>query len=190
MCRDIGRVMIRDKLEQSISFKAISNSEKTVVRKLLTREWGSTRIVTRGKVHLADELPGYIAREGDNLVGLITYRFYDDQCEIISLNSSLENVGIGSRLLNMVNETASKKNCTRVWLITSNDNTHAIRFYQKRGYRLSALYRNAISESRKIKPEIPLIGIDDIPVRDEIELELKLIMDKNEVSEKTEDSMS
>ncbi|HEX7715028.1 MAG TPA: GNAT family N-acetyltransferase, partial [Bacillota bacterium] len=64
--------------------------------------------------------------------------------------------------------------CQRLWLITTNDNLAAIRFYQLRGFVLVALHRDAIAQSRKLKPEIPLRGIDGIPIRDEIELEVVL----------------
>jgi hypothetical protein len=68
--------------------------------------------------------------------------------------------------------------CTRLWLITTNDNLHALRFYQKRGFMLVAVHRNAVEQSRKLKPEIPLYGKDGIPIRDEIELEMLLNQDK------------
>lgn len=58
-------------------------------------------------------------------------------------------------------------------MITTNDNMKALRFYQKQGFVLKALYPNALEESRELKPEIPKIGIDNIPLRDEIELEIK-----------------
>jgi RimJ/RimL family protein N-acetyltransferase len=64
--------------------------------------------------------------------------------------------------------------CKRVWLITTNDNTHAIRYYQKRGFDLVAIHRNAIDASRKIKPQIPLTGFDGIPILHEIEFEMML----------------
>jgi hypothetical protein len=67
---------------------------------------------------------------------------------------------------------AGYANCKR--LITTNDNLNALRFYQKRGLALVAVHRNALEESRRIKPEIPLIGSDGIPLRDEIELEIML----------------
>jgi hypothetical protein len=51
---------------------------------------------------------------------------------------------------------------------------NALRFYQKRGFVLVAVHRNALEQSRKLKPEIPLIGDDEIPLRDEIELEMML----------------
>lgn len=57
---------------------------------------------------------------------------------------------------------------------SSNDNLNALRFYQKYGFTLVALYPNALAQSRKLKPQIPLIGNDGIPLRDEIELELDL----------------
>jgi hypothetical protein len=62
----------------------------------------------------------------------------------------------------------------RLWLITSNDNLNAIRFYQRRGMRLTAVHRGAIDEARQIKPSIPLIGEHGIPIHDELELELRL----------------
>ncbi|MEM6284414.1 MAG: GNAT family N-acetyltransferase, partial [Chloroflexota bacterium] len=60
------------------------------------------------------------------------------------------------------------------WLITSNDNTPALRYWQKRGFEIIAVHRDAITEARRLKPEIPLVGMDDIPIRDEIELEMRL----------------
>ena len=71
-------------------------------------------------------------------------------------------------------EEARRQGCRRLWLITTNDNTHALRFYQRRGLQLAALHRNAIEESRRLKPEIPQHGADGIPLRDELELELVL----------------
>jgi ribosomal protein S18 acetylase RimI-like enzyme len=70
--------------------------------------------------------------------------------------------------------TARKAGCYRVWLITSNDNLHALKFYQNYGFRLVTVYPNALDISRKLKPEIPLVGLDGIPLRDEIELEFRL----------------
>jgi hypothetical protein len=63
-------------------------------------------------------------------------------------------------------------NCTR--FATTNDNLNALRFYQKRGFVLVSVHRNAVIKSRQLKPEIPLTGNDGIPLRDEIELEMLL----------------
>jgi Acetyltransferase (GNAT) family len=64
--------------------------------------------------------------------------------------------------------------CRRVWLITTNDNLRALRFYQRRGFRLVAVHPDALARSRELKPSIPEIGLDGIPLRDELELELLL----------------
>jgi len=144
------------------------------VTSLLTEHWGSVRMVTRGKIHQADELPGFIAVQQDKPASLITYRLDGKECEITSMNSLLENQGIGSALIDTVKNAAATAGCKRLWLITTNDNTKALRFWQKRGFSLVAIHRNAVEQSRRLKPEIPLTDNDGIPIRDEIELEMIL----------------
>ena len=74
----------------------------------------------------------------------------------------------------MVRAAAVAAGCRRLWLITTNDNLPALRFYQRRGFVLAALHRDAIAASRRLKPQIPLLGLDNIPIRDELELEMAL----------------
>ena len=140
----------------------------------LLTEWFSTKIVTRGRIHYADQLPGFIAVHENNRVGLVTYQIEGDECEIITLNSLIEAMGIGSALIEAVKGVAISSGCKRLWLITTNDNLSALGFYQKKGFVLVAVYRNALETSRRLKPEIPLVGTDGIPLRDELELELLL----------------
>ena len=94
--------------------------------------------------------------------------------EILSLDSFREDRGVGSALLNAAVEEARSRSLRRIMLITTNDNTRAIRFYQKRGFDMAALYRGAVEKARAIKPSIPLLGIDGIPLRHEIEFEMLL----------------
>jgi N-acetylglutamate synthase-like GNAT family acetyltransferase len=77
-------------------------------------------------------------------------------------------------LIEAVAAAARASGCRRVWLITTNDNLTALAFYQKRGFVLTALHPNAVAASRKLKPEIPLVAENGIPIRDELELELRL----------------
>jgi len=157
----------------SIQIRPIEEADEGWITSILEKQWGSVNIVTRGKLYQANKLPGYISLLDGKKVGLITYHI-DNDCEIITLDTLVQNKGIGTALVGKVKETAKEENCKRVWLITTNDNMKALRFYQKRGFVLSALYLNALEESRKLKPEIPQIGINNIPLRDEIELEFKL----------------
>lgn len=152
---------------------------------LLEQRWGSTEIFSRKGVHQAHLLPGFIAvwkRESPAAydlapgcpAGLLTYCLELGECEVVTLDSLVEGQGIGTRLLEQVRQAAEQANCRRLWLITSNDNLHALGFYQRRGWRLAALYRGAIDRARLLKPSIPLIGMEGIPIHDEIELELTL----------------
>jgi ribosomal protein S18 acetylase RimI-like enzyme len=150
-----------------------SNYRKWIIKKLI-ESWGSTRLVSRGKVHPGERLAGFIALFNGEPVGLCTYQVAEGQCEIVSLNSYRENVGIGSALIHAVIDHAREASCSRLWLITSNDNLHALKFYQKFGFHLVKIYRDAIQESRKLKPQIPETGMHGIPIRDEIELEITL----------------
>lgn len=154
--------------------RPLKDNDRAWVRNYIRKEWGSEIIITRGKKHSADLLPGFIAENDRNPLGLITYRVDGDDCEIVSLNSIIEKQGIGLVLIETVIESAKTVKCKRIWLITTNDNLAAIGFYQKRGFHLKAVYPNALENSRRLKPLIPLIGINGIPLRDEIELEIIL----------------
>jgi GNAT superfamily N-acetyltransferase len=158
----------------TFTIRPVDKADRNWIAQFLDKHWGSTRIVTRGQVYLAHLLPGFIAEDEDEKIGLVTYRIDNAECEVITINSVRENDGIGTALLEAVRQAAIAEGCRRVWLITTNDNSPALRFYQKRDFRLVAVYPGALDQSRKVKPEIPLFGIDGIPLRDEIELELKL----------------
>jgi GNAT superfamily N-acetyltransferase len=157
-----------------IYLKPISKADKNWVREFITKHWGSPQIVARGKVNKVDDLPGFIAYLGDKAVGLITYKTEGSDCEIVSLDSIEEKKGIGIMLINKVKQIAQEKKCKRVVVVTTNDNLNALGFYQRRGFILTRVYSNALEASRKIKPQIPLIGMNKIPLRDEIELEYKV----------------
>lgn len=158
----------------NLIIRPADKEDRNWVAHFLDEHWGSTRIVSRGQAYLAHLLPGFIAKQGEEYIGLVTYRIDGEQCEIMTINSLRESEGVGTALINAVRAAAAEEDCKRIWLITTNDNLPALRFYQKRGFHLVAVYPGALSESRKIKPEISLFGHAGIPLRDEIELELTL----------------
>ena len=144
---------------------------------LLTASWGATVVVSRGQRHDAAQLPGFVALEGETPVGLATYHIAGDDCELVTIDSTRAGAGIGTALIAAVRDAAIPAGCRRVWLITTNDNVEALRFYQRRGFLLVAVHRDAVTEARRQKPQIPLIGNHGIPLRDEIELELPIRID-------------
>lgn len=142
-----------------------------IVAELLEAQWGSRLVVTRGRIVDASRLPGFVAEDAGRIVGLITLDFSPDACEVVTLDAFVRRQGIGSRLLVVAEEEAARRGAGRIWMITSNDNVGALAFYQVRGYRIVAVHADAITAARKLKPQIPLIGLNGIPIRDEIELE-------------------
>ncbi|HUC94472.1 MAG TPA: GNAT family N-acetyltransferase [Candidatus Saccharimonadales bacterium] len=158
--------------QTNISYHEKTDSDNNWVKSVVSKEWGSTKIVSKDKVYETATLPGFIAEQNNKPVGLILYAIEEKQCEIVAIYSAVEKQGIGTKLIGLVEEVAKKEKCNRLWLQTTNDNTYALRFYQKRGFTISAFRANAMEAMRRIKP-IPLIGNDGIPIRDEIELEIK-----------------
>jgi len=140
----------------------------------MLEHWGSNKLVSRGVIYYPQDLPGFVATDDGEKVGLVTYNIVDERCEIVTIDSIRPFSGVGTVLIEAIKNIALESGCKRLWLITTNDNMNALRFYQKRGFKLVAIHRNALDISRKLKPEIPLIGNDGIPLRDEIELEMKL----------------
>ena len=158
--------------DKQLKIEELQENNRAWARSLLRERWGSSDVVTRGHLHHADQLPGFVAIENNAPVGLITYFLSNASCEIITLDSLESGKGIGTAMINKVREAARLNDCARLWLITTNDNTDALRFYQRVGFELVAIHKGAIAESRKLKPQIPVTGNNGIPIRDEIELEI------------------
>jgi ribosomal protein S18 acetylase RimI-like enzyme len=165
----------RTEVSSSIRIRAIRDSDRDAVLRILTHSWGSGDIVTRGRIHHAHAYPGFVAVAGNCIVGLVTYHIRGGRCEVVSLDSFWEGRGVGTRLLRATERLARASGCHEAWLVTTNDNLRALAFYQKRGWRLRRIHAGAIARSRALKPSIPLVGMDEIPLRDEIELTKPLI---------------
>ena len=160
--------------ENSFDITEIGEPDRSPVSKFISESWGSVLSVSRGKVHDTSTLPGFVCKEHDKIIGLLTYNIENDECEIVTLDSKISNKGLGTSLLNRVIEKAKLKKCKRIWLITTNDNSNAIRFYQKRGFEWIGFYKDVMKEYRRLKPEIPEFGNDNIPIKHEIEFEYRL----------------
>jgi ribosomal protein S18 acetylase RimI-like enzyme len=160
--------------EQTIFIRPIEDWDRVLVAEILETEWGSPICISRGKHLDASTLPGFIAQTTREVRGIVTYHYTDHECEIVTLNSFQHDQRIGSSLVEHAEEAAQQLGAQRLWLITSNDNIEAIAFYQKQGFRISAIYPDAITEARNHKPEIPLIAENGIALRDEVELSKSL----------------
>ncbi|MCY3917036.1 MAG: GNAT family N-acetyltransferase [Chloroflexi bacterium] len=171
----------------AFTIRPLERADREWVAHFLDERWGTTQIVSRGKAVYGHLLPGFMAERGmaaeaedheeessaEN-IGLITVHIGEKDCEITTLDSLDESMGVGSALVEAVEEWAREAGIERLWLVTTNDNLEALKFWQKRGYELVSVHRNAIADARRIKPQIPITGLNGITIRDEIELE-KLI---------------
>lgn len=152
----------------------IDQDNRERINDFIRTRWFSTDMVVRGRVVDMTQLEGFVAFQGDHMIGLVTYEILGDGCEIMSLDSLLEGRGIGTHLLNLVVDTAKEKGCRKIKLITTNDNLNAIGFYQRKGFDLMRIYHNALEAARKLKPSIPLVGEFNIPLKHELEFEMNL----------------
>ena len=157
-----------------MNIKKIDPRDRRKIDNFIVSHWYTMQMVVNGESIDLGSAEGFYSSNGEEITGLITYRLIDGGIEILSLDSIYENRGIGTSLLNEVIALAREIGAAKIKLITTNDNLSALRFYQKRGFDMTRLHRNALDRARKIKPEIPLTGMDGIPLRHEIELELVL----------------
>jgi GNAT superfamily N-acetyltransferase len=157
-----------------IEIQDLGEADRGWARSFLEEQAGSARVVSRGRLHKTDALPGYFALVSGTRVGLLTYHIVNHELEVVTLHTSIQRHGVGSLLMAKALERAKMEQCRRLWLITTNDNEPAIAFYQSLGMTLVATHGGAVSESRKLKPEIPLLGHGGIPIEDELEFEIQL----------------
>ena len=117
--------------------------QRQALEPLLRENWGGPLIASRGRLLDARLLPGLWVGETGNLLGYLLYHPEGDQWEVALLEALEQGRGVGSSLLGAVEELARRCGCKRLWLVTTNDNIHALAFYQRRGFSLAALHRDA-----------------------------------------------
>jgi len=159
---------------------AVAADRDWIVRTLVER-WGSTTIITRDRRCEAAALEALVAvdatsEQESERVGLLTYRVDREGLEVVTIDALRARSGIGAALLARATQVARDAGATRVWLITTNDNLRAIRFYERRGFRIIAVHRGAVDRARMLKPSIPLVAENGIELHDELELELILAL--------------
>lgn len=150
-------MIIRDRSEDDIPW----------MRALLLERWSGTTIYVHGEAIDAMTLPALVAGEHE---GVATYRLMEAEVELISLDAVEPGRGVGTALLAELIERLKPDGVRRLWATTTNDNLTALAFYQKRGFRLQRIRPGAIEEARRLKPGIPLVAENGIPIRDEIDL--------------------
>jgi GNAT superfamily N-acetyltransferase len=153
--------------------RPLAEADRRRLAKLVRDAWGSTQVATRGRLVDGSVLPGFLAQDDDEWLGYATYEVIVAALEVTVIESLKPGRGVGGALLAACVRVALDRQLRRLWLITTNDNLPALRFYQSHGFVMVAVHRDAVTRARsELKPEIPITGTHGIPIRDEVELEL------------------
>lgn len=158
----------------SFSMRAAGPQDAAVIEAIVVERWGAREIVSRGALHDAVAATAVLAECEGAVVGLATWLLAGDEAELLTLDALHEEMGIGGALVDAVADAAARAGARRLVLSTSNDNVHALGFYQRRGFRIAAVLPGALDEAREQKPAIPLIGLDGIEIHDELVLTREL----------------
>ena len=148
--------------------------ERARLVELLQLRWPEQSMIICGEFVRPEDVEGIGVYTNDRLHGIATWRANGKIMHIVAVNSFTELRGVGMALVDAMIALAREHGMALLRATISNDNVIGLRFYQKRGFRISALHRGIFDAMRHIKPSIPRTGIDGIPMRDEIELEYEV----------------
>jgi ribosomal protein S18 acetylase RimI-like enzyme len=154
--------------------RAVRDDDRSWAREELIRVWGARAVARLGELVDASGCPGLMAVVDDERAGLLTYRPSGVEIEVLTLHVANPGIGIGRSLMDALWAEAEESGVGRIWLVTTNDNVRAIDFYQRWGMDLAELIRDGVAASRRVKPGIPEVGDNGIPVRHELVFERRI----------------
>ncbi|HVJ96497.1 MAG TPA: GNAT family N-acetyltransferase [Acidimicrobiia bacterium] len=155
--------------------RRVAPDDKDWLTDTISGAFASTRVVSKGQVHEdASILDGFVVENDGRPVGCALWREIEGDAELVVIVTTYRGAGAGGALLDAVVEYARANGWSRLWLVTTNDNTDAIRLYQRAGWEWVDFHRDSVTDSRPLKPELPETGAHGIPIRHEIELEFPL----------------
>lgn len=134
--------------------------------------WGETEVECFDRSYQVDELPAYVACDGEEVVGLVSYAREEDANVLVMLNvlPQWQGRGVARRLITEVVETARADGAARLITATSNDDLPALGLYQRFGFTIAGVLAGKLVEHHGGVES----GFSGIPVRDEIQMELRL----------------
>ena len=132
--------------------------------------WG-VPIVSIGRHYMPADVEGLFIPGGEPAPrALVTWAIDGAETEIVTLDAFEQGHGHGSRVLAEAERLLAGRGVSRIRLVTTNDNTKALGFYVRRGYRLVAVHLDAMDEVYRVKPQAPRLGNDGVAMRDLLEL--------------------
>jgi ribosomal protein S18 acetylase RimI-like enzyme len=158
----------------AISVLQLEPADLSWAERLIARRLGGRLQARREELIDVLDVPGLVARRAREPLGLLTYNETEREgYELACIACVADGLGAGTALVEALRDRISIG--TTLWVVTTNDNLDALRFYQRRGFRLRAVRPGAVDRARRdLKPSIPEIGAHGILIRDELELELRV----------------
>jgi GNAT superfamily N-acetyltransferase len=158
-----------------VQVRRVREDDREWIAETVAGSFSSTRIVSRGRVHEdASTLDGFAVENDGRPIGCALWCEIESDAELVVLVTTYRGAGAGTALLDAVVDHARGAGWKRLWLITTNDNTDAIRMYQRAGWDWVGFYRNSVTDARHLKPEVPDTGDHGIPIAHELEFEYPL----------------
>lgn len=164
--------MMEEEQQQKVDIRPTGPEDTAWMLEFIKERWSTYHLYARGREHNVAELKGFAAVRGEEILGLATYQIQDRECEILSVNSLVEGLGFGTELLKSIAQASAAAGCKRISVVVTNDNINGLRFFQTRGFILAKLNRNIAESYRDLDADYPTRGQENIPVRDELELEI------------------
>jgi GNAT superfamily N-acetyltransferase len=152
----------------------IGTANDPAVEALYRNVLGSPIQVVHDRAYDLRMLPALVVDGPDGPAGALAYDIADGAMEVVAIVADPPGGGVGSALMRAAVEKAGGAGLHRIWLVTTNDNLGALRFYQRRGLRIVGIDRGAVDRARRLKPTIKTVGVYGIPLHDELILELNL----------------
>ena len=147
-------------------------ADRTRIAELADHVWGEVQVESFGHSYQVDMLPAYVACDEDEIVGVVSYAREGDATNLVTLIvlPQWQGRGVAHRLIEIVIEMTRTEGVERIILSTTNDNLPTLELYQRLGFVITQVLVGRMLE-RHGGVELGFAGI---PVRDEIQMELRL----------------
>ena len=136
---------------------------------LFKRDFGPAQLVAYGEAISLDNAAALVADTDNEIAGALAWRPFDGALHILALATDpmWQRAGVGGHLVAEAELLARRQGLPRVIVTIANDNLPALYFYQRQGYRISAILRDSIAAHTRGQQAVGFAGI---PILDEIQL--------------------
>lgn len=159
----------------AIEIVPMGPAQRAWVSGLMAQHFGSDRVMSLGVLHDTQHLPGLVALRDTRPIGFLHFAVTETTCEIVALVSAVPRIGVARTLINELIARCLVQDVRRIILVTTNDNQAAQAFYRACGFRHTQTHVGAVDKARALKPEIPRVGFEGVPISDELEFEKILV---------------